>query len=212
MEYLVLGFFTGLSLILAIGAQNIFVIEQGLKKQNVFLVCLVCSLSDLLLIFSGILLFHFFYQYFNLFVELVLNISLIIFLIHFIYSKIKSLKININFKSEFKEISSSEILLKTLGFTYLNAHVYSDTVFFLGNFSKNFLFDEKIYFGIGASIASFIFFFLIGYLSAYFSRYAQSKKIWKNINIFIIVFMTFLTIYIIKEIIFCNIILYLYYN
>ena len=199
MEYLVLGFFTGLSLILAIGAQNIFVIEQGLKKQNVFLVCLVCSLSDLLLIFSGILLFHFFYQYFNLFVELVLNISLIIFLIHFIYSKIKSLKININFKSEFKEISSSEILLKTLGFTYLNAHVYSDTVFFLGNFSKNFLFDEKIYFGIGASIASFIFFFLIGYLSAYFSRYAQSKKIWKNINIFIIVFMTFLTIYIIKE-------------
>ena len=199
MEYLVLGFFTGLSLILAIGAQNIFVIEQGLKKQNVFLVCLVCSLSDLLLIFSGILLFHFFYQYFNLFVELVLNISLIIFLIHFIYSKIKSLKININFKREFKEISSSEILLKTLGFTYLNAHVYSDTVFFLGNFSKNFLFDEKIYFGIGASIASFIFFFLIGYLSAYFSRYAQSKKIWKNINIFIIVFMTFLTIYIIKE-------------
>ena len=199
MEYLVLGFFTGLSLILAIGAQNIFVIEQGLKKQNVFLVCLVCSLSDLLLIFSGILLFHFFYQYFNLFVELVLNISLIIFLIHFIYSKIKSLKINIDFKSEFKEISSSEILLKTLGFTYLNAHVYSDTVFFLGNFSKNFLFDEKIYFGIGASIASFIFFFLIGYLSAYFSRYAQSKKIWKNINIFIIVFMTFLTIYIIKE-------------
>ena len=199
MEYLVLGFFTGLSLILAIGAQNTFVIEQGLKKQNVFLVCLVCSLSDLLLIFSGILLFHFFYQYFNLFVELVLNISLIIFLIHFIYSKIKSLKINIDFKSEFKEISSSEILLKTLGFTYLNAHVYSDTVFFLGNFSKNFLFDEKIYFGIGASIASFIFFFLIGYLSAYFSRYAQSKKIWKNINIFIIVFMTFLTIYIIKE-------------
>ena len=54
MEYLVLGFFTGLSLILAIGAQNIFVIEQGLKKQYVFLVCLICSLSDLLLIFFGI--------------------------------------------------------------------------------------------------------------------------------------------------------------
>ena len=53
MEFLLLGFFTGLSLILAIGAQNIFVIEQGLKKQHVFLVCLVCSLSDLLLIFSG---------------------------------------------------------------------------------------------------------------------------------------------------------------
>ena len=199
MEYLVLGFFTGLSLILAIGAQNIFVIEQGLKKQHVFLVCLVCSLSDLLLIFSGILLFHFFHQFFNLFVELVLNISLIIFLIYFIYSKIKSLKIDVNFNSEFKDISSSEILLKTLGFTYLNAHVYSDTVFFLGNFSKNFLFDEKIYFGIGASIASFIFFFLLGYLSVYFSKYAQNDKTWKYINIFIIGFMSLLTIYIVKE-------------
>ena len=199
MEYLVLGFFTGLSLILAIGAQNIFVIEQGLKKQHVFLVCLVCSLSDLLLIFSGILLFHFFHQYFNLFVELVLNISLIIFLIYFIYSKIKSLKINVNFNSEFKDIPSFEILLKTLGFTYLNVHVYSDTVFFLGNFSKNFLFDEKIYFGVGASIASFIFFFLLGYLSVYFSKYAKSDKTWKYINIFIIGFMSLLTIYIVKE-------------
>ena len=199
MEYLVFGFFTGISLILAIGAQNIFVIEQGLKKQHIFLVCLVCSLSDLLLIFSGILLFHFFHQYFNLFVELVLNISLIIFLIYFIYSKIKSLKIDVNFNSEFKDISSSEILLKTLGFTYLNAHVYSDTVFFLGNFSKNFLFDEKIYFGMGASIASLIFFFLLGYLSLYFSKYAKSDKTWKNINIFIIIFMSSLIFYIIKE-------------
>ena len=65
MEYALLGFFTGLSLILAIGAQNIFVIEQGLKKQYVFLVCLVCSISDLILIFFGIFLFHFFNQFFN---------------------------------------------------------------------------------------------------------------------------------------------------
>ena len=51
MEYLLLGFITGLSLILAIGAQNIFVIEQGLKKQHIFLVCFVCSVSDFILIF-----------------------------------------------------------------------------------------------------------------------------------------------------------------
>ena len=199
MEYLVLGFFTGLSLILAIGAQNIFVIEQGLKKQYVFLVCIICSLSDLLLIFLGILLFHFFHQYFNLLVELTLNILLIIFLIYFVFSKIKSIKGSISFNSETKDISKLEILLKTLGFTYLNAHVYSDTVFFLGNFSKNFLLDEKIYFGIGASIASFIFFFLLGYLSTFLSKYAQNDKTWKFINIFIIAFMSLLTIYIIKE-------------
>ena len=199
MEYLVLGFITGLSLILAIGAQNIFVIEQGLKKQYVFLVCLICSCSDLILIFSGILLFHFFHQYFNIFVELTLNICLIIFLIYFIYSKIKSFSISVNFNIEKKETTSAKIIFKTLGFTYLNAHVYSDTVFFLGNFSKNFLFDEKIYFGIGASVASFIFFFLLGYSSVYFSRYAQSYKTWKYINGLIISFMSLLTIYIIKE-------------
>tara|TARA_Y100000741_G_scaffold322675_1_gene272494 strand:+ start:194 stop:808 length:615 start_codon:yes stop_codon:yes gene_type:complete len=199
MEYLVLGFFTGLSLILAIGAQNIFVIEQGLKKQYIFLVCFVCSLSDLLLIFLGILLFHFFHQYFNFFVELTLNILLIIFLVYFIYSKIKLIGGTISFNSEVKDISRIDILFKTLGFTYLNAHVYSDTVFFLGNFSKNFLLNEKVYFGIGASIASFIFFFLLGYLSAYLSKFAQNDKVWKFINLFIITFMTALAIYIIKE-------------
>ena len=199
MEYLVLGFITGLSLILAIGAQNIFVIEQGLKKQYVFLVCTICSISDLLLIFLGITLFHLFHQYFNLFVELTLNILLIIFLIYFVFSKIKSISGNISFNREVKDTSKIEISLKTLGFTYLNAHVYSDTVFFLGNFSKNFLLDEKIYFGIGASIASFIFFFLLGYMSTYFSKYAQSERIWKFINIFIITYMSLLTIYIVKE-------------
>ena len=199
MEYLVLGFFTGLSLILAVGAQNIFVIEQGLKKQFVFLVCLICSLSDLLLIFTGILLFHLFDQYFNLYIELILNFFLIIFLIYFIYSKIKSLKINVNFNTEVKDVTTISILFKTLGFTYLNVHVYSDTVFFLGNFSKNFLLEEKIYFGSGASIASIIFFFLLGYLSVFFSKYVLSKIIWKYINIFIICFMSLLIIYIAKE-------------
>ena len=199
MEFLILGFFTGLSLILAIGAQNIFVIEQGLKNQYVFLVCLVCSLSDLLLIFFGILLFHYFQQYFNTSIEILLNILLIIFLIYFIYSKIRVYKSSVNFDIHIKETTRSEIFFKTLGFTYLNAHVYSDTVFFLGNFSKNFLLDEKIYFGIGASTASFIFFFFLGYLSNYLSKYAQKKKIWRFINLFIISFMSLLTIYIIKE-------------
>ena len=100
MEFLILGFFTGLSLILAIGAQNIFVIEQGLKKQHIFLVCLICSISDLILIFLGIFLFHYFIQYFNPTIELIFNILLIIFLIHFIYIKIKSFNFKVNFNYE----------------------------------------------------------------------------------------------------------------
>ena len=200
MEYALLGFFTGLSLILAIGAQNIFVIEQGLKKQHVFLVCLICSISDLILIFLGIFLFHYFNQLFNQTVELILNILLILFLLHFIYSKIKTHYSDINFSNDLTNISKINIFIKTLGFTYLNPHVYSDTVFFLGTFSKNYLLNQKIAFGIGAAIASFLFFFALGYLSNYLSKYAKSKKVWRVINIFIITFMSILVLYIIKEI------------
>ena len=201
MEYALLGFFTGLSLILAIGAQNIFVIEQGLKKQYVFLVCLVCSISDLILIFFGIFLFHFFNQFFNPIVEFILNFLLVVFLIHFIYSKIKTHYKEVNFQSNVSAISKLNIFLKTLGFTYLNPHVYSDTVFILGNFSKNYLFNQKLAFGIGASLASFLFFFALGYLSNYLSKYANDKKIWQIINIFIIAFMSFLVLFILKEMI-----------
>ena len=199
MEFLLLGFFTGLSLILAIGAQNIFVIEQGLKKQHIFLVCLICSLSDLILIFVGIFLFHYFVQYFNSAIELIFNILLICFLIHFIYSKIKIFNTKVSLGNDLNNVSKYDILLKTLGFTYLNPHVYSDTVFILGNFSKNFLLNEKIIFGIGASIASFLFFFLLGYLSKILSKYAQSKKVWNIINLFIIIFMSFLTFLVFLE-------------
>ena len=199
MEFALLGFLTGLSLILAIGAQNIFVIEQGLKKQHVFLVCLICSISDFILIFLGIFLFHYFIQYFNPTIELIFNILLIIFLIYFIYSKLKSFNSIVSFDDRVPNDSKINILVKTLGFTYLNPHVYSDTVFFLGNFSKSFIIDQKILFGAGASIASFLFFFVIGYLSKYLSQYAQSLKVWKVINILIISFMCLLTIFVIME-------------
>ena len=201
MEYLLLGFFTSLSLILAIGAQNIFVIEQGLKKQYIFLVCIICSISDLILIFLGIFLFQYFGNFFNSTIELILNILLFIFLAYFIYGKISIQKNKINFNQEVKSISLTGIITKTLAFTYLNPHVYSDTVFFLGNFSKNFLIIDKYYFGLGASIASFLFFFTIGYLSKSLSKYLQSDKVWKQINLFIILFMSLLALFVLFEII-----------
>jgi L-lysine exporter family protein LysE/ArgO len=201
MSFLILGFFTGLSLILAIGAQNIFVIEQGLKKQYVFLVCLICSISDFILIFLGIFLFQYFGNFFNTTIELILNILLFIFLIHFIYGKISIQNKKIAFNKEIKDISVTNITTKTLAFTYLNPHVYSDTVFFLGNFSKNLLVINKYYFGTGASIASLLFFFLIGYLSKFLSKYLQSDKIWRKINLFIIFFMSLLALLVLFEII-----------
>ena len=201
MEYLILGFISGLSLILAIGAQNIFVIEQGLKKQYVFLVCLICSVSDFILIFLGIFLFQYFGNFFNTTIEFILNILLFLFLVYFIYEKISVRNKKVILNQEIKNISATSIITKTLAFTYLNPHVYSDTVFFLGNFSKNFLVINKYYFGIGASIASLLFFFMIGYLSKLLSKYLQSDLIWKRINLFIITFMSIIALYVLIEII-----------
>ena len=200
MEFLILGVLTGLSLILAIGAQNVFVIEQGLKKQYVFLVCLICSISDLILIFLGIFLFEYFKIYFTKNVELIFNILLFIFLVYFIYNKVRSLYKSSEINFENSTLNLKNIITKTLGFTYLNPHVYSDTVFFLGNFSKNFLITNKYFFGIGASIASFLFFFSLGYLAKFFSTYLINSNAWKAINFFIIIFMTVLSSYVFMDI------------
>jgi L-lysine exporter family protein LysE/ArgO len=201
MTYLIFGFITGMSLILALGPQNIFVIEQGLKKQLVFIVCLICSLSDLLLVFLGIFIFYYFQFFFTPFIEFTLNLLLLIFLINFIWNKIQNEINDLNLTIKKKQNSASSVILKTLGFTYLNPHVYSDTVFFLGNFSKDFILKEKILFGLGASISSFIFFFTIGYTSKYLSSYLKSKKVWKIINLIIIIFMSFLAAYVLINIV-----------
>ena len=200
MSFILLGFFSGLSLILAIGAQNIFIIEQGLKKQYVFLVCLICSISDLILIFLGIFLFEYFKIYFTQTVELFFNILLFIFLVYFVVGKIRSTYDRFNINLDKNKLSLKNVIIKTIGFTYLNPHVYSDTVFFLGNFSKNFLIIQKYYFGIGASIASFLFFFALGYLSKFLSNYLQNQKTWKIINLFIVIFMSILAIYVLNDI------------
>ena len=201
MDYLLLGFLTGLSLILAIGAQNVFVIEQGLKKQYVFIVCLICSISDFLLIFLGIFLFQYLNNFFTLTVELIFNILLLIFLLHFIWVKIKTKVLDTSFNIDSKTNNLANIVVKTLGFTFLNPHVYSDTVFFLGNFSKSLSQIDKYYFGAGAATSSFLFFFTLGYLSKYFSKYLKSAKVWKRINYLIILFMSILSLTVLMEII-----------
>ncbi len=201
ISFVLLGFFTGLSLILAIGAQNIFVIEQGLKKQYVILVCLICSISDLLLIFFGIFLFEYFRSFFNNIVELIFNILLLAFLVYFVIGKIRIKYDNLKINFENSTISLKNTVIKTLGFTYLNPHVYSDTVFFLGNFSKNFLITQKYYFGVGAAIASFLFFFSLGFLSKFLSKYLKNQTAWKFINLFIVVFMSILAFYVLLDII-----------
>ena len=202
MNYIILGFITGLSLILAIGPQNIFVIEQGLKKEFVFIVCLICSISDFLLISLGVFIFYYFQTLFTPLINFILNLLLLIFLLHFIWNKIHSEIHKLNLRIKKNQYSLSAVVFKTLGFTYLNPHVYSDTVFFLGNFSKDLILSQKLFFLLGASSSSFLAFFLLGYMSKYLSQYLKTEKVWRVINIFIITFMSFLVFYVLMNMIY----------
>ena len=152
------------------------------------------------MIFLGIFLFQYLGTFFNEITELIFNILLLIFLIYFIYTKISEKFKNIEIDKDRKHDERKKIILKTLAFTYLNPHVYSDTVFFLGNFSKNFPINYKIYFGIGGSIASFLFFYLLGYLANYFSKYLNNVRAWVIIKWIISLIMSLISIYVIFEI------------
>ncbi len=110
--------------------------------------------------------------------------------------KFKIIKKKISIKNHRRFQKFKNIILKTLGFTYLNPHVYSDTVFILGNLSKNYEFINKFNFALGASFASIIFFYSLGYMSSLFANYIKKQKTWQFINFFIIGFMIFLIVYI----------------
>ena len=173
------GFIIGSTLILAIGPQNLYVINQGLKKNFVFIVVLICSLSDSLLIVCGIYLSN------NILSLNTSNITIMkliggIWLILYGINKIKNSRQHEIKSNEFNEASFTKVVFTTLAITYANPHVYLDTVILLGSISINF--DSKLYFGLGAICASFVFFFSIGYFSNFLSQYIKSPKVWFYID------------------------------
>ena len=169
------GFIIGSSLIIAIGPQNLYVINQGLKKNFVFIVVLICSLSDSLLIILGIYLSN---NILSLNTSIITIMKLIggIWLIIYGINKIKNSRQHEIKSSEINAASFTKVVLTTLAITYANPHVYLDTVILLGSISINF--DSKFYFGLGAIFASFIFFFSLGYFSNFLSQYVKSPKVW----------------------------------
>ena len=173
------GFIIGSTLILAIGPQNLYVINQGLKKNFVLIVVLICSLSDSLLIICGIYLSN---NILSLNTSIITIMKLIggIWLILYGINKIKNSRQHEIKSNEFNEASFTKVVLTTLAITYANPHVYLDTVILLGSISINF--NNKILFGLGAICASFIFFFSLGYCSNFLSKYIKSPKVWFYID------------------------------
>ena len=169
------GLIIGFTLIIALGPQNLFVIQQGLKRNYVFTVCFICSISDTLLIIIGITLSSYLAnlsEFLVYFLKLIGSCWLILYGILKIknsYIKNKNNKINKNEKL-------NNIVLITLAFTFLNPHVYLDTIILIGTISLNF--ENKFSFGTGVIISSFLFFFCIGYFAKYLSKYFNNNKSW----------------------------------
>lgn len=178
------GFFVSFSLIMAIGAQNAFIIKQALKRRYVFLICSVCFISDIFLISLGIFGFSELIAK-NKFFSLALAVCGIAFCLFYAFVSFKQALSVKQIKQDdisLKEEKLKKILLLCLAFTYLNPHAYLDTIFLIGAVSLHFNFNEKIYFALGAFCASFLWFFSLGYGVKFLSVYMTNPKFLKLID------------------------------
>jgi L-lysine exporter family protein LysE/ArgO len=190
------GFFLGFSLILAIGAQNSFVLRQGLIGRHVFTVALFCSLSDALLIIVGVVgISIFLSNYIDLMSDWLFGISAIWLTVY----GLMRLKDAAKGKSALViESASTNELISTLSFlvvlTFANPHVYLDTVILIGSVSQQFPGNIKVAYVLGASLASFVFFFSLAYGANLLSPIMQKPTAWRILDGFIAFIMCSLAI------------------
>ena len=181
------GFILGFSLILAIGSQNSFVLRQGLMNRHVFIVALFCSLSDALLIGIGVVgISLFLNNYIDLVSDWLFGISAI-WLAGYGILRLRDAVIG---KSVLiAENSLVNGLVSTLSFlsvlTFANPHVYLDTVVLIGSVSQQFPDNTKLAYVLGASIASFVFFFSLAYGAKLLSPIMQKPIAWRILDSFI---------------------------
>lgn len=176
---LLIGFATSLSLILAIGAQNAFVLRQGLMQSHVFWVCLVCALSDAVLIAAGV-------AGFGVLVEaapwLPRTMALAGAAFLLVYGAMRARAAWIGgqaFDGAKTTQSLRTALLTCLVFTWLNPHVYLDTLALLGAISTQYEGANRLAFGVGAVSASFVFFFSLGYGARLLAPVMRSPRAWQ---------------------------------
>ena len=196
MSTYIAGFSLGLSLILAIGSQNAFVLKQGLKKRHVFIVCLVCAVSDALLISLGVSGFGTVVKQFPT-IEIVARYGGAAFLTIYALLSFKSAFTQSHALEAEAEAETESSLFRTiaicLAFTWLNPHVYLDTVILLGSVSTQYH-PEQFQFALGAVIASFVFFFSLGYGARVLAPVFENPKAWKIFEFFVGIIMLSLAV------------------
>jgi L-lysine exporter family protein LysE/ArgO len=185
---LITGFLTGLSLIIAIGAQNAFVIRQGLSKQHVLLVVGICAAGDALLITLGIGGLGKLIQRHQLILDLIKWFGVAYLTWFGVRSLASVLKKQTLVASGEIKTSRKQIIGKTLGFTFLNPHVYLDTVIFLGGIGTQFK-ASKWDFAVGAICASILWFTSIGFGAQAASKFMSRPIFWKILDGIIAVIM-----------------------
>ena len=185
------GLFLGLSLIVAIGAQNAFVIRSGILKNHIFYIALFCAISDSLLIILGIAGISFFLKdVMNEFSNIIFGFSAL-WLFSYGLLRIRSALINNYLTVDNNSKSSS--LLKAISiiavFTFANPHVYLDTMILIGSVSQQFFEINRIYFAIGACLASFVWFFTIAYGAKLLTPIMIKPSHWRTLDLLIALIM-----------------------
>lgn len=178
------GFVTGLGLIVAIGAQNAFVLRQGLRREHVFPIVLFAAVSDALLIVVGIAGLGALIQGYPLALEVIRYAGAAYLTWFGIGAVRRSIKpAALEAATEGKGTLAAS-LLSIAALTYLNPHVYLDTVILLGGVANQFANDRWI-FGLGAATASFAWFFSLGYFAKFLSRFVTKPSFWRVLDSFI---------------------------
>lgn len=185
------GFLLGLSLIIAIGSQNAFVLKQGLKREHVFIICLFCAVSDALLISAGVAGFGAVTARFPQLVQIAKFAGVIFLLVYGLQSLYASVRLSHALTTEGQAVGSlKKALLLCIGFTWLNPHVYLDTLVLVGMVSTGA--SSKLTFAIGAISASFVFFFALGYGARLLRPLFAKPKAWNILDALVGLLMLYL--------------------
>jgi L-lysine exporter family protein LysE/ArgO len=157
------GFALGGSLIVAIGAQNAFILRQGLIRSHVFVLCLICALSDAVLIAAGVGGLGTVVSQSPVLISIV-TLGGVVFLGSYgVMAFRRAAKPGAMVAEAPQGMPLKAAVLTCLAFTFLNPHVYLDTVLLLGSLSAAFEGGERVAYGLGAASASFVWFFGLGY-------------------------------------------------
>lgn len=176
------GLLLGLSLIVVIGAQNSFVLRQGLLGSQVFWVCLFCATSDAILIGLGVYTFS---EVTGLWAGLTRFLAIFGAAFLFFYGASR-LRAAWQGNYDFELGANSAALVPTLAtaaiLTWANPHVYLDTFGLIGAISANYLGSDRIFFALGAIGASFGFFFSLGYGARLLAPLFNSPRSWRYLD------------------------------